>query len=106
MPTLARLALWHAPEALPELTGAFDAHLVPVLSRYGLSDPQPSPRTSTPGVLNLLYPFEHPDAVRAASRAIAADPDWEAQMTHLGPLCGPDGSSSTSPARLRWVLGL
>jgi DNA-binding NtrC family response regulator/ligand-binding sensor domain-containing protein len=106
MTTLARLTLWHEPAAHDALLDAVDECLVPILARHGLTDAAPCPRAAIPGLLNHLYPFDTPDAVRDAARALGGDPDWQAQMARLGPLCGPTESTSESPAPLRWALGL
>ncbi|MFH1570607.1 MAG: two-component regulator propeller domain-containing protein, partial [Gemmatimonadota bacterium] len=111
MPTLARLTLWHDPEASTLLLDAFDEHLTPVLAGHGLTDLAPCPRPSTPGVLNYLYPLDTPAAVRAAARALHHDPTWQAEMARLAPLCGPrpacdPAAGQVLPPALPWAFGL
>lgn len=125
MPTQARLSFWITPDHEPSFREALRPRLAPLLARHGLTTSSNCPRPSLPGILSQLYALSDPTAVRAAVRALAQDPDWQAEMLALGsqfsppsaavgPAPGP-AAASPAPAQspppsprplLRWTLGL
>jgi len=90
--TLARLSFWVPPERMAEFEAAYEAKVVPILKKHGLTESSERGRATPEGVFSRLFEVEMPVEVAEKRETLAKDPAWQEALRDLETAFGADGS--------------
>jgi len=87
-PTLARLSFWVPPQRMAEFESAYEAKIVPILKRHGLTESSERGRATVDSMFCRLFEVKTPAAVEEKQRALRGDLTWTAVLRSLGTAFG------------------
>ena len=82
-PTLARLSFWLPSERMAEFENAYEAKVVPILKRHGLTESPQLARATADSAFTRLFEVKTPADVAEKREALNADPAWKETLRHL-----------------------
>ena len=91
VPTLARLSFWVPPARMAEFEAAYEAKVLPILKRHGLTPSSERGRATPDSIFSRLFEMKTPSEVADKQKAFQGDSTWTAALQGLGARFGaPD----------------